>query len=71
MGALADVESVDVDLKAKTATVVMKTGKTISKDVIEKAFKDNKHPYGVTSFDKKSAKMPPPNTFVVGVGGMT
>lgn len=52
----ADVESVEVDFKAKTATVTMKAGKTWAKTDAEAALKGSQ--YSVSSFDKKDAKKP-------------
>ena len=52
------MDSVEVDFKAKTATVTMKTG-TLDKAAIEKAFKDKKYSYTVSSFEKKGAKKVP------------
>lgn len=49
MGALNGVEKVEIDFKAKTAKVTMKTG-TLTKEDAEKALKAKG--YGLTSFAK-------------------
>ena len=65
---ITDVEKVDVDFKAKTATVTMKAGKSLTKDAVEKAFKGSA--YGVSSFDKKKDDKKPGDAYAVGVSGM-
>ncbi|MSR74917.1 MAG: hypothetical protein EXS14_05550 [Planctomycetes bacterium] len=50
MGALAGVEKVEVDFKAKVASVTMKTG-SLTKEDAEKALKSKG--FGLSSFAKK------------------
>ena len=64
------MKSVEIDLKAKTATVAMKKGALTREDVV-KALVDTK--FKVSSFAsvKAAPKKTPKGVYVVGVTGMT
>ena len=67
---LDGVEKVEVDFKAKSATVSLKPGAKLTKDDVQKAFQGTK--YGVTSFEKpKQDKKKKKDVYVLGIAGMT
>ncbi len=63
------MKSVEIDLKAKTATVAMKKG-GLTREAVVKALVDTK--FKVSSFASvKATRMTPKGVYVVGVTGMT
>jgi hypothetical protein len=53
---LPDVDAVEVNFQAKTATVTTKPNRTISRDAVESALKAAG--YGVTTFDEVQSAAP-------------